>query len=90
MYKGEPYKPDANPFLHAHWTACERAKIDSFRWHDWRHHWATWAARPADHGGAGMDLVTLMKIGGWSSLSQVQRYAAASTDAAYQMLARMR
>lgn len=88
--RGDPYKLDANPFLHAHWSACERAKIDNFRWHDWRHHWATWAARPADQGGAGMDLVTLMKVGGWSSLSQVQRYAAASTDAAYQMLVRMR
>lgn len=87
---GAPYDPDGNPFLHAHWTACERAGVENFRWHDWRHHWATWAARPSSEGGAGMDLVTLMKIGGWSSLTQVQRYAAASTDAAYKMLARMR
>jgi len=89
-HDGVPYVEDGAPFLHAHWTACERAGVENFRWHDWRHHWATWAAKPIEEGGAGMDLVTLMKIGGWSNLNQVQRYAAASTGAAYKMLSRMR
>lgn len=88
--KGEAYVTGGNPWLHSHWAACEAAKVSRFRFHDWRHHWATWAVRPVEKGGAGIDLVTLMRIGGWSSLSQVQRYAAASLDGALDMLSRVR
>ena len=41
-----------------------------FRVHDWRH---DWAARMVM---GGVDLFTLMRIGGWSSLAMVERYAA--------------
>jgi integrase len=88
---GQDYRARGNPFTHAHTTALRRAGVANFRWHGWRHHWATWAVRPAEMGGAGMDLVTLMRVGGWSSLGQVQRYAAASIMArAGDMLARVR
>jgi integrase len=44
------------------------------RFHDLRHEWAS---RYVEAGG---DLVSLMEVGGWSSLSLVQRYAKASQD----------
>ncbi len=74
--RGEPYADttDAggNPLRAAHATACRRAKVTGFRVHDWRH---DWAARMVM---AGVDLYTLMRIGGWSSLAMVERYAAVS------------
>lgn len=79
-----------NPFSKAHETACRRAGISDFRWHDWRHHWATWMLRPAAEGGAGVDLKTLMTLGGWRSIEQVARYAGAMTAAsAAPLLARI-
>lgn len=71
-----------NPLTKAHAAACRAAGIEDFRWHDWRHHFATWALRPIDEGGAGLDLPTLMLIGGWSTLSSVQKYAAPNHAAA--------
>ena len=81
--KGHPYadtrgrgehQQGGNPLSRAHATACERVGVVGFRVHDWRHDWATrmvWA---------GTDLPTLMRIGGWSSLRMVQRYATTSAD----------
>jgi integrase len=43
--------------------------LEGFRPHDLRH---TWASRLVM---GGVDLVTLQQMGGWSSLSMVQRYA---------------
>lgn len=88
---GTEYEQRGNPWQKAHETALRRAGLSQFRWHDWRHHWATWCVRPVEYGGAGMDLPTLMRLGGWSSLALVQRYAAASVqDRASEMLARVR
>jgi integrase len=88
--RGGEYEQRGNPWQKQHATALERAGIAEFRFHDWRHHWATWCVRPAEFGGAGMDLPTLMRLGGWSSLALVQRYAAASVqDRAGEMLARI-
>ena len=42
--------------------------------HDWRHDWA------ARHVMAGTDLYTLMRLGGWTSMRMVERYAAVSAD----------
>lgn len=77
-----------NPVRWAHARAIAAAGVSDFRWHDWRHHWATWALRPIEHGGAGLSLRDLMEFGGWKDISQVQRYAAVAPDAAAR-LARM-
>jgi integrase len=77
---GEPYQDtrDAkiqggNPIKSAHNTACRRAKIDDFHPHDWRHHWASHCVM------AGIDLLTIQKMGGWKSLRMVERYATVDT-----------
>lgn len=44
------------------------AKINWFRIHDWRHHWASWAVMD------GVDAPSLMVLGGWKSPKMVQRY----------------
>lgn len=58
----------------AHETACRIAGVEGFRVHDWRH---DWAARMVM---AGTDLYKLMKLGGWSSLRMVQRYASVTGE----------
>ncbi len=63
-----------NPLRKAHDTACRKAGVRGFRVHDWRH---DWAARMVM---GGVDLYTLMRIGGWSSLKMVERYAAVSAE----------
>jgi integrase len=63
-----------NPLQTAHENACRRAGIADFTVHDWRHHWASHCVM------AGVDLVTLMRLGGWKSLRMVQRYAAVDTN----------
>ncbi|MBM9403763.1 tyrosine-type recombinase/integrase [Gluconacetobacter azotocaptans] len=67
-------KEGGNPITKAHQTACRRAGIVDFSPHSWRHHWASWMVM------TGCDLVTLMRLGGWSSPAMVQRYAAVSAD----------
>lgn len=76
--RGEPYADTTdkggNPLRAAHATACRKAKVRDFRVHDWRH---DWAARMVM---AGVDLYALMRLGGWSSLKMVERYAAVSAE----------
>jgi integrase len=76
--RGEPYQDTTdkggNPLRKAHETACRAAKIRDFRVHDWRHDWAATMVM------AGVDLYALMRLGGWSSLDMVQRYAAVSAE----------
>jgi integrase len=62
-----------NPLRHSHEGACQRAGIADFRVHDWRHHWASHCVM------AGIDLPTIMRLGGWKSLRMIQRYAAVDT-----------
>jgi len=50
-------------------NALQRASINSFRWHDLRHTWASW------HVQAGTPLNVLQELGGWSDSSMVLRYA---------------
>ncbi|WP_150295315.1 tyrosine-type recombinase/integrase [Sphingobium estronivorans] len=78
---GKPYQdtrlspaPGGNPLKNQHKTACKRAGIDDFTIHDWRHHWASHCVM------AGIDLITIMHMGGWKSLRMVQRYASVGTD----------
>lgn len=82
--RGEPYadtrgrdgtRQGGNPLAQAHTTACARAGVERFRIHDWRHHWAAMSIM------RGVDLFTLCRLGGWSSLAMVQqRYGAVSAQ----------
>jgi integrase len=62
-----------NPIAKSHENALRRAGLADFTVHDWRHHWASHCVM------AGVDLPTLMRLGGWRSLRMVQRYAAVDT-----------
>jgi integrase len=56
-------------------AALKRANIEpEFRWHDLRHTWASW------HVMSGTPLEVLQRLGGWSSLAMVMRYAHLSPD----------
>jgi integrase len=55
-----------------------------FRLHDWRHHWASWMVME------GADLETIRKLGGWTSLDMVLRYAAVSTEHMAEAVARLK
>ena len=50
-------------------NALAEAGITDFRWHDLRHTWASWLVQ------AGVPLAALQEMGGWESISMVQRYA---------------
>lgn len=65
-YQGHPI---ANVSTKAWWAALERADIKDFRWHDLRHTFATW------HRQAGTPTHELQRLGGWKTLSMVERYA---------------
>ncbi len=76
--RGEPYadtrgrdggRQGGNPLARAHATACRAAGITGFRVHDWRHAWAVRLVM------AGVDLLTVQRLGGWASVRMVQRYA---------------
>lgn len=69
-----------NPLTKAHATACRDAGVSDFTWHDWRHHYATWALQPIDKGGFGWDVLELAKCGGWEDLESVKRYASVMMD----------
>jgi integrase len=70
---GRPYadtrQTGGSPLASAHRTACRKARIDGFRIHDWRHHFAVWFLK------RGGNLRALCQIAGWSSMRMVQRYA---------------
>lgn len=64
-------EPVTNKILRSGFEAAVRkASLDGFRLHDCRHSWATALAM------AGVPLRTLMVLGGWRRIEQVQRYAA--------------
>lgn len=46
----------------------------TFRFHDCRHSWASWMAQ------AGVPMLTLQRLGGWKTLSMLNRYAHLSID----------
>lgn len=56
------------------YKALERAGIESFRWHDLRHTWASW------HVQNGTPLFALQEMGGWESSEMVRRYAHLAAD----------
>lgn len=66
-----------SPIRKAHILAIARLKRDfglsvNMRVHDWRHDWASRMVM------AGVDLLTVQKLGGWKSLDMVKRYATLS------------
>jgi integrase len=65
-YRGKPVKQTSTK---AWYAALERAGIDDFRWHDWRHTWAGW------HVQNGTPLYALQEQGAWQNSSMVRRYA---------------
>ena len=69
-----------NPLTKAHATACRDAGVNDFTWHDWRHHYATWALQPIEKGGFGWDILELAKCGGWEDLESVKRYSSVMLD----------
>lgn len=64
-YKGAPITSPKTGFN----SACERAEIENFRWHDLRHTWASW------HVQNGTPLSVLKELGGWADIKMVLRYA---------------
>ena len=66
------------PVAHANGAAWRkalvRAGITNLRWHDLRHTWASW------HVQSGTPLHVLQELGGWQTVSMVQRYAHLASD----------
>ena len=67
-------EPTGKVSNHAWRKACIRAGLPTLRFHDLRHTWASW------HVQAGTPLPVLQALGGWASLSMVQRYAHLGAD----------
>jgi integrase len=63
-YRGQPIDS-----VKRSWEQCRTLAGVQARFHDLRH---TWASRMVM---AGVDLFTLMDLGGWSSVAMVRRYA---------------
>ena len=70
-YKGKPVERCSTKAWH---SACTRAGIEDFRWHDLRHTWASW------HVQSGTSLQELMELGGWATYEMVMRYAHLAAD----------
>jgi integrase len=88
---GQPYAdprtyrlPGGSPIRRAHATACNRAGIDDFHVHDWRHHWACWCVM------SGIDLETIRQEGGWASLRMVEGYATVSAEHRVQAMKKLK
>ena len=58
----------------AWYQALKRLGIESFRWHDLRHTWASW------HAQSGTPLIALQELEGWASTDMVRRYAHLAAD----------
>ena len=71
-YRGQPIRWGLS---NSAWlTACGKAGITDFHFHDLRHTWASW------HRQAGTSCDELKELGGWKSREMVDRYAKFATD----------
>ncbi len=70
-YESNPVKQVST---RAWYKALKRAGIESFRWHNWRHTWASW------HVQNGTPLHVLQELGGWETPGMVRRYANLGAD----------
>lgn len=78
-YTDTRVKIGSSPLYRNHLTALRKLKSKygielKSRVHDWRHDWAGRMVM------AGVDLLTVQKLGGWKSLSMVNRYATFSKE----------
>ncbi len=64
-FRGKPISEIKTAFQ----AACIKAKVPDFTWHGLRHTWATW------HIQNGTPIEVLQRLGGWSDLRMVLRYA---------------
>ena len=65
-----PYEGRALKQIKGAWKkALQRAGLSGVTWHTLRHTWASW------HAMKGTPIVALKELGGWRTLSMVQRYA---------------
>ncbi len=72
---GRANKPVERCSTKAWHAACKRAGIvETFRWHDLRHTWASW------HVQSGTSLQELMQLGSWTTHEMVLRYAHFAAD----------
>ena len=55
-------------------SACKKAGVPGFRFHDLRHTWASW------HAMAGTPMNVLMELGGWSTPAMVRKYSHLSPE----------
>ena len=77
-YYGQPLEAPGQTGFHA---ALTRAGIADFRWHDLRHTWATWHVMGwMSKDGRPTPLNVLQKLGGWGSMTMLQRYAHLASD----------
>ncbi|CAN8142391.1 single-strand DNA-binding protein [uncultured Thiomicrorhabdus sp.] len=65
-FRGRPVRKASTRAFREALRSCG---IENFRFHDLRHTWATW------HVQRGTPLEALQRLGGWSSMQSVQRYA---------------
>lgn len=70
-HKGKPLYQVTNT---AWVSAKQRAGIEDFRWHDWRHTFASW------HIQKGTPLHVLQELGGWEDPTMVKKYAHLNPD----------
>jgi integrase len=69
FYNGNGNRIDARNLLRAFYSAIRKANLESLRWHDLRHTFATRLVQ------AGVDLYTVQKLGRWKTIQIVTRYA---------------
>ncbi|WP_457600605.1 tyrosine-type recombinase/integrase [Hydrogenivirga sp.] len=67
--KGEPYSAEWSGYRKAFRTACKKAGIKNFRFHDLRHTFASWVAMKSK------DIYAVQKLLHHSDLSMTKRYA---------------
>jgi len=68
---GRPYKW----IDHRTWLrVCRDARLEGLRFHDLRHTWASWLAQ------SGVDPQRIKRLGGWSTMAMVERYAHLGVD----------
>lgn len=77
-------KPLSKASNRAWYAAVKKAKIPGFRWHDLRHTWASWAVQ------SGVRIEELRELGGWKTLSMVQRYSHLSPGHLAEVAAKIR
>ena len=71
---GLPYKYEDKTYLKVFKTACKKAGIENFRFHDLRHTFASWVAMNS------RDIYAVKQLLGHSSLTSTKRYAHLTDD----------